>query len=286
MQKIKKIIKLMLFSVLFFAVTLSFSACAQVRTMTITNEDNTIDEIVSITINPAEVVGAGYNIDNLKNDISAKSQDEAHKMKQDLNTKIFQDLLLVNDSESIEILNSYKDGIDVIKSDWSNNSYAIGIRFKNIDVYRYYYNITENSKVEMQTEKHFFYDKLYYYSSTMYVKHNDLYDRMNLYYSVKYPTLVSSEDNQLLYSYRTTLRRQHSDADYITQSDGYYYHTWVVDKENLDEPIMLYYNVANPESWIIVSLCVTLSVTAVLLFIGIIISLTKKKTLKIKKEDD
>ena len=82
------------------------------------------------------------------------------------------------------------NGIEIIKSDWKDNTYVIGIRFKNIDVYKYYYGIKENTKVEMQTDEHFFYDKVYYYASTMYVKHHDLYDSINVYYSTKYFSLL------------------------------------------------------------------------------------------------
>ncbi len=277
MIKSKKLIKLIIVLLLLMFVTITFSACAQVRVMTITNDDNSIDELVTVTIVPEEIISAGYNVTDLKTNISEKSQAEAKDMKDKLNLKISLDLLTTNDKETIEILNSFKDGIEVVKSDWKDNTYAIGIRFKNIDVYRYYYGISENVKVETQVEEHFWYDKIYYYSSTMYVKHHDLYDAVNSYYSVKYPKLINSESNELLYSYKTDLRRQHSDADYITYEGGEYYHTWIVDPENVDKPIMLYYNVANPENYIIVGLCVSLGVTVILTIVAIILKYIKKE---------
>ena len=274
---IKNSIRTLLVLLMLFVIALTFSACAQVRVMTITNDDGAIDELVSIAIIPEEVLNAGYNLTELKLDIETKSKAQAQTMKDKLNNKIFKDLLLVNDEESIKVLNSFKDGISVVKSDWKDNTYAIGIRFKNIDVYKYYYGISENTNVEMQTEEHFFHNKVYYYASTMYVKHHDLYDSVNDYYSAHYSQLINSETNELLYTYKTDLRRQHSDADYITKQDGEYYHTWVVDPNNLEEPIMLYYNIANPENYIIVSICITLAVTIVLATIGIVLNLTKKK---------
>ena len=276
---------------LLMCVTLCFSACAQVRVMTVTNTDDTIDELVTVTILPEEVLSVGYNISDLKLDIETNSIAKAQDMADKLNEKIFADLLVVRDSESISTLNSFKDGISVIKSDWNNNTYAIGIRFKNIDIYKYYYGISENINVEMQTEEHFFYDKVYYYASTMYVKHHDLYTLVNNYYSSQYPGLIDSENNELLYTYKTNLRRQHSDADYITKQNGEYYHTWVVDKNNLDEPIMLYYNIANPENFVIVALGITAGITLVLFAIGFIIIKAKKKNMntkqsEIKKDDE
>ena len=278
---IKKSIQSLLVLLMLCVCALTFCSCAQVRVMTITNDDNTIDELVSITIVPEEVLNAGYNLTELKLDIETKSEAQATIMKDKLNDKIFKELLFVRDEESVKVLNSFKDGISVVKSEWKNNTYAIGIRFKNIDVYKYYYGISENTNVEMQTEEHFFYDKVYYYASTMYVKNHDLFDSVNSYYSAQYPQLINSETNELLYTYKTDLRRQHSDADFITKQDGEYYHTWVVDPNNLDEPIMLYYNIANPENYIIVSICITLGVTIILCFIAIILNLNKKK-----KEDN
>lgn len=279
-MKKNKIIKLLFSIVLFFIITISFSACAQVRVMTITNEDSSIDELVAVTIYPQSVIDAGYNVIELKRDIETKSSAQAQTMKDKLNNKITNDLFLVRDAESIAILNSYKDGISVIKSEWKDNTYAIGIRFKNLDIYRYYYNIKESINVEMQTEEHFFYDKLYYYANTMYVKHNDLYNSVKSYYSTAYPNLIESENNELLYSYKSDLRRQHSDADYITKHKGYYYHTWVVSPDNIEDTIMLYYNVPNPESFIIVALAITFGVTIILLGVGVL-----KFKLKNKKAD-
>ena len=282
-MKIKAINKSIILILLMFFITLTFSACSQVRVMTITNEDNSIDELVTVTLIPEEVVSFGYSVEELKLDIQTNSQTKAQDMADKLNQKIFADLLLTFDAETIATLNSFKDGISVVKSDWKNNTYTIGIRFKNIDVYKYYYNISDNIKTEMQTEKHFFYDKVYYYASTMYVKHHDLYNLVNNYYSTQYPELIESETNELLYTYKTDLRRQHSDADYVTKQNGEYFHTWVVDKNNLEEPIMLYYNVANPENFVLVALGVTAGVTIVLLVIGFLINKFKNKE---KKDDE
>lgn len=283
------LVKFLFVVMLFMFATITFSACAQVRVMTVTNEDNTIDELVSVSIDAQVIHNFGYNVEELKVDISSKSQAQAQNMVDKLNQKIFDDLFMVFDQETIETLNSYRNGISVIKSEWKSNTYAIGIRFKNIDVYRYYYGIKENVQPEIHTEKHFFYDKMYYYASTMYVKHHDLFDLVNNYYSTQYPELIETESNELLYTYKTELRRQHSDADFITKQDGEYYHTWVVDKNNLDEPIMLYYNVANPENFILVGLGLTVIVTIVLLVIGVLINKhnqSKNENVQIKKDDE
>lgn len=280
MKKTFKIIKklniLILFIMSLFCVTFIFSACAQVRVMTITNTDNTIDEFVTVTLDQKAVNESGYDFEDVKLDIKTTSTTAAESMVEKLNKKINVDMLLAN-NDTKKILTEFYDGVSVVSSEWNSNVFAIGIRFKNIDVYKYYYNIQENTKTEMKTEEHFFYDKVYYYGNTMYVKHHDLYDSVNDYYSSKYPTLINSDTNELLYTYKTELRRQHSDADYITKQDGEYYHTWVVNKDSISEPIMLYYNVANPESYIIIAIGVAVLSTATLLGIGALISFVKSK---------
>ena len=245
--------------------------------MTITNADNSIDELVSVSLIPEDVISAGYDLNELKLDIQNNSQAKAQEMVDKLNQKIFADLMLTTDNETIETLNGFKDGITVIKSDWQNNTYAIGIRFKNIDIYKYYYGIKDNTTIIMHTEEHFFYDKVYYYANTMYVKHHDLFNLVNNYYSTHYVGLIESESNELLYTYKTEARRQHSDADFITKQNGEYYHTWIVDKNNLDEPIMFYYNVANPENFILVGLGITVLSTVIMFSINSIVKKKKQK---------
>ena len=86
------ILKFVLVCLLLMIVTLTFSACAQVRVMTITNEDNTVDELVSVSIDPQIIHNSGYNVEELKLDISSKSQAQAQTMVDKLNQKIFDDL--------------------------------------------------------------------------------------------------------------------------------------------------------------------------------------------------
>lgn len=289
-MKIKVLNKSIIVVMLLLCVTLCFSACAQVRVMTITNVDDTIDELVTVTIDYDAVVSAGYDFNELKLDIETKSKAQAQTMVDKLNQKVQLDMLVVDD-KSKEILNTYYDGLSVVSSKWENNVYAIGVRFKNIDVYKYYYGITEQTKTEFQVEEHFFYNKLFYYASTMYVKHHNLYETVHEYYTNEYPNLIDSETNELLYTYKTDLRRQHSDADYITKQNGEYYHTWIVDPNNLDEPIMLYYNVANPESYILVAFGITAGITFILFGVGLVMNQIKKKKgvqaeIETKKDDE
>ena len=85
----------------------------------------------------------------------------------------------------------------------------------------------------------------------MYLKHYDLYQQIKEQLSLEMPELVAINDCELLYTYVTDSRREHSDADYVQKIGNKYYHTWIVeDAEN--DIIMIYYNVANSGIYIII----------------------------------
>ena len=259
-------------------ISVCFCACGQVNSSIISNADGSIQEVVNIELDTVKAINAGYlKIQQLKDEISIDAKQEALKIKENLNKKIQVDLLLTTDEKQIQVLNSYYNGIEAFENKWNNNEYTIRVVFKNIDVYKYYYDISDDSKVEMKEEKHFFYTKMYWYGNTMFLKHRELYNNLKLKYETLYPNLINHTDAILTYTYCADLRRQHSDADYIEKIDGKYYHTWIVDKNDVEQPIMFYYNVANTYNWILVALVITYVVTGILWTIVLINKNKKKK---------
>ncbi len=273
-----------IFCLMLLVVVFSLSACSSIRAMTVSNEDGTIDELVYVTLNREEIENAGYTIEDIKNRISTSSLNEAKQLAYNLNLKISYDIANTLDSETIKILNSFINGIDVVGNKWEDDTYVIGIRFKNVDVYRYYYGITNNTTIKTYSEKHFFYNKVYYYGLSMYVDYSDLYDKLNAYYSTYYPNLVNSENNELLYTYITDLRREHSDADFISKIDGKYYHTWIIDKNDLNHELVLYYNVANKANCMLVLVGIGILISGILFFIAYFINRKKNKKLEIQNK--
>lgn len=276
--QIKKLILIFMLIILAFC----FCGCASVNVLTITNLDGSIDEIISVKLDVEAILTEGYTLEEIKTDIYVDATNEINTMIATLNNKIEFDLTRTEDEETIDILNSYKNGMELICSNpiWQDNQITIGVRFKDVNVYKYYYNIVENSKIEYRIEEHFFYDKLYYYANTMYVSHGDLYNKLYLKYSLQYPGLINSETTELNYTFVTDSRRQHSDADYIINSNGNYYHTWVIEKGEINKPIMLYYNVANSGNWIILGIGISLTACLIMLSVGLIIAKIKRKKLK------
>ncbi len=273
MKKFSKLALLLLIFVSIFCL----SACSEVRVMMVTNDDGTIDEMVYISIDNEEVAKCGYDINTMKLDIRTYAIDEAEKFNTELNIKITADLLISTNPEVKKILNSYIDGIDPIISEWKNNTFMIGVRFKTEEIYRYFYNISDNIKLEPKIEESFWYNKVTYTAYTMYAKHSSLYNRINTRFTLKYKDIPLTESSKLMYTYVTDKRRQHSNADFITRDADKYYHTWIVDRDDTDMTIELYYNIANKDNWIVLAILSTAIISCVITIVGIIIYLIKNK---------
>ena len=277
MRNLRKILMICLLVV----VTISFCACSSVRTMTVTNADGTIDELVYISLDTQALIDAGYDnldIESMQTDITTTAMREASNIVDNFKQSI-DDLLAFNftmDFKTRTDLLNIRDGLEVVTSSWQDNTYVIGLRFNDINVYRYYYNITEEAEVQPTNEEHFLYTKVIYSGLNMYVNYSDLYLKLNQEFSAKYPEFIENE-NELLYTYVTESRREHSDADFVTRLDGNYYHTWLVDSENIAEPITLYYNIANRGNCILLCIGISILVCGVLLIIGLIVNKHKKK---------
>ena len=253
MKKFPK--KLIILSVLLFLIIPIFSACSQVGAMMLINSDGTVEEIVQVKLNQTKIEQAGYSYLELVNDVEQVANNQIDAMINRLNKKVDLDLLVLEDMESKETLTVYKNGIEkTVKKD--GDKIFISAKFKTVDVYKYYYNIKSSNQVERKIEKHFFYDKVYYHSNTSFLKHYELFNALKDYFSVKYPQIADMSENELLYTYKTDSRREHSDADYIKRDGLDYYHTWVVDADEVDRPIMFYYNIANSEVFILLGIVV------------------------------
>lgn len=277
MRNLRKILMICLLVV----VTISFCACSSVRTMTVTNTDGTIDELVYISLDTQAIIDAGYDnldIESMQTDITTTAMREASNIVDNFKQSI-DDLLAFNftmDFKTRTDLLNIRDGLEVVTSSWQDNTYVIGLRFSDINVYRYYYNITETTEIQPINEEHFLYTKVIYSGLNMYVNYSDLYLKLNQEFSAKYPEFIENE-NELLYTYVTESRREHSDADFITRLDRNYYHTWIVDGNNLGEEITLYYNIANRGNCILLCIGISILVCGVLLIIGLIVDKHKKK---------
>ena len=274
---IKSISKRILCILLLTMIAICFCACSTVTVSTVTNTDGTIDELVYISLDREEIMQAGSDFDTIKNDVVTLARIEASQIMYQYNHTLNDRLVNAPNQETYEVLMGYMNGVQVVGDSWSNDIYCIGIRFKNIDVYRYHYNISAKVEVKTEVEEHFLYNRVSYQAYTMYANYNDLYTRLLPHFSGEEYSAFELNDTEFIYTYITDSRRQHSNADYVRKVNGEYYHSWIVD--NNYEVITFYYNIANKTNWIICALGATCLVGVILgVVIFIINKLKKKKT--------
>lgn len=264
------VFKKVLLVILLFVIAFTFSACSSVRSMTVENSNGTIDEIVSVTLDRNEILNKGYNsadIILMKKDITEKAEEKANQ-------------LILAFRYRIKALPFADVGLDVVKSKWENDTFVIGLRFDSLSIYQLYYGIEPNQPSDaIKTEK-FLYTKHEYIRNTKFFAYRSLYNELKTYFSEQYPKCVNNDSNELLYTYISDTSRLKSDADYVTKENGKFYHTWVVDADNLDSTISMYYRIANRGNWLILCVITTLMFSCLLLLIALIVTLYKKNRRK------
>lgn len=262
--------------------TFCLSACSSINATTQINDDGTIDEYVVVNIDDNDLINQGYSssqILSLKTDVQDIGKNASKKLCNEFNSRVQTAILLATTQDEIDELKSYLNGVTALKGN-SANALVFGIRFKNASVYRYYYNIFTYQAPNYKYEKHFLYTKVYYYGLTMYADYTSLYNSIKAELSAQYPEIVANNKAQLSYTYETDMRREHSDADYITSKNGKYYHTWIVDNDDFEKPVMIYYNIANSGNCILICIGITIVLCGVLLMIALIIEKCKGKKSK------
>lgn len=260
-------------------IIVAFCGCGQVKAVIRENLDGTIDEYVYVYLDEEQMKIDGMSESEiliLKQDIKTKSSQICDNYIAMFNAKI-ETAKESATPETIETLNEFKSGLKKVQTDWVGSSILVGLTYENIDVYKFFYNITSSSSNEPNVEEHFFYNKYIYESKTLFYKHSGLYDEMVVHFST-YANL-NLEGGDLIYTYVSSSKREHSNADEIKEIDGLYYHSWNVEDKNQD--VVFYYNVANPEAWIITALLITGVVAVVLLTVAICVETKKIKRDKI-----
>lgn len=248
-------------------VAMCFCACAEVRTMTVTNKDGTIDEIVYISLDAAAVAANGQDLLLVQKQVEQGCQEVCKQIVEEFNTRA-----LLNPGKQI-LLNA----ITPFSTQWEDATYSVRLRFENQSAYDFYYNRTEASAVEPQTEHHFLYDKIIYTGYTSFAQTNSLFGRLNTYFNINYGDVVDLSGGKLKYTIIAENRREHSNANYVNKVDGKYYHTWELSMQETNKQISLYYNLANRGNCILVCVGCALGVCAVLLLVGFILTKFGKK---------
>lgn len=261
---------LLLMFVCILAVMLS--GCAEFRTMTVTNSDGSIDQLIYVSLDRQKIEQSEYTMIEIKAEVQQTAKTELSKIILNMKNKAQNDIMLTTDLETIEILQNYISSLVIVGDKWEQDTYVIGLRYGDQDSYKYFNNITTQSSKPV-IEKHFFYNKVIMQGYSMYASKGQAINELQTTMNIKYPNLINSE-NQYLYTYTSELRRLHSNADFITKHDNLYYHTWKI--TSTDQVITLYYNVANSYNFIFVGIGISVGISVVLSIITIFINKRKR----------
>ena len=255
-------------------VALCLSACGSVTGFVTTNENGEIFEIAIIELDANQVMSAGYNLEEVKNTIYLKATDEVQKLVQDYNFKKASTIITFGLPIITENDQNNEEDVCAVVENWTDNTLKIGLKFANEGVYKFFYDIPESATNQAKTESHFLYTKLSYNLSSIYNRNPTLYTRLYNYFNALYPQLITNTNGELFYTRTSKLHREHSNADYIIESNVLYYHTWKLDPTNPFQNIEIYYNIANQTNWIII--CVGISVATTFILITIFVVRNKK----------
>ena len=270
MSKYKNFCLKIICCLLMLIVAICFCACAQVNASTIFNDDGSIDELATITLDRQKFIDAGYDYNNyleLQEYIASTASEKVNEIISNFNAKVMLDIK--NQANWRKLSKTKNTGV------WVGDSFKIGLHFEDYRAYKFYYGITDETSSEPTIEKHFFYDKVISKGYTMYASYNSLYQQLynefHDYFSVFCPELLN-EKCELTYTYILDYRRE--------KIGGKYYHTWKLAEGETDKVITIYYNLANRSHCILACILIGLAVCAILLLIGFAITKVKAKKKK------
>ena len=273
MAKIRNTSLKIMFVVVLFLVTICFSACAEIRSLTVTNKDGSIEEIVYISLDAKQVTQANQDILQLQTQIKTDCQNVA--------TIIMAKFL---DRIEVEQAEKYAASFDVLLSkNWVHDCFSIRLKFKNQDVYDYYYEIDEQNTIEPIKEHHFLFDKIKYCKEIGYANfaENSLVGQLKEYFAANYDKeILDFSTCKFIYSVEAESSREHSNADFVSKVNGKFYHSWQLDLDGQTRPLVLYYNLANRGNCVLLCVLIGLGVSVILLVVGVVAAKINKMKLK------
>lgn len=279
MKKNEPILRSLALSCMLILICMLFVSCASVNFTTYYNDDGTINEYIHLTLSEEELSAHGYSPDLTRTKIQTSSNSVALKLINDYEQKLLQSY--EKNEISLEQYSHFSGAVLKVEQEWQNNTYIIGLQFKDTQTYRKYYQLlnnlpdTTNSTKPIKKEKKF-YTKTYYYGTVGYNDYN-LFNEVYREYSLMFSNMPN-EKATLYYSYVMDGKRYHSNADSVSiDSNGKYIHTWEVQPDDLEKQIYFYTIKANRGAWLITCLAIGLGICLILCLIGILKSRQCKK---------
>lgn len=259
----------------FLMLTCTLSSCGS--SLSTTNNIHTspyIEEYVVVTLDRDNAEALGFNVANAKLDIYQQIISIARRLQTNFNSKLLNHLNSGVNGDTKEYLLNMENGVSILTSNWIDNKLKVGLSFKNMDSYNYFYNINNSLNSSRTLENKLFYYKVTEQLETNYYLNHKFLDNVKENIALINYTLITDTTSEIYYTYVTDKSRIHTDANLVETGYGYNYHTWQITENN--QSISLFYNVANSGVWIMTCVGISLILTFILTIVAIIINHNKQ----------
>lgn len=257
-------------------VCIFFTGCAQIDFSTYHNDDGSVIEQVSITINEQELADHGYNV-----------LAEEQKILVDVNARLNQLILgyqsylqglYTHNQLTAENYASLYSGVKAdMSTEWASGNLIAQLIYASQTDYQFFYIYLHGGMVETGTQevvKKTFYVKTIYTGTANYGDFA-LYNEVYSVYANSTFARFDPDATTLYYNYAVSSKRIHSDADNIRlDNNGNYIHRWKIDKDEPSKVIHLYTIQARPSYWIVLCIGISLGVCVIA---AIIFAINKPK---------
>ena len=276
------------FLVLAVLVCFVLTGCAKID-YTYLNNGNKITQVFSVELDSELLTENGINPLDVKTIINEKIYK--HFQTYEASLKSSANELMVNGKISVALANKIKEEAVVVEGPiWLNNVVSVQVTFKSVSdevqtinyqniYYLYYehdlYPTIQESKIETE-------GLLRKLSETDYsIFNSNIAEeyRESVSTALTESGITLESEPQYSYTYGTTYRRVHSDADDVSYDGEYYLHCWNLD--SADEQITLYRLYSNQWIWYVIAIAAALITVAVL---SVINAIKKKKAKKVEVE--
>lgn len=270
MKKIFLIFSLMVLSLFLF------SGCAEVTFEVKTDSSGAISQTLVVTPDYELLDKNGYSKDTVNERVITifnnivKSQED--------NFKAY-NIFTLPLSQKTEILERVKHSYNI-----ENDKIILNTSFSNYSDYIYYYCMVEEALTNTEkVTKNAFYYLSETRSKTIFssLENSNMLSYIKQMFSYKKECPFNLKDLNYNYVYTTTDSKQRSNADEIVYNDGFYYHKWKINGNNLYKEIHFYkYTNIIAVNWYYLALLLSFVLFVILIIINEILQFTKQKQKK------
>jgi len=155
--------------------------------------------------------------------------------------------------------------------------YEFCVKYKDVNLYKYYYNEKGEESHTVDLSGNFFYNKIRIVGDETSLTHREFSEKCEVGLKLYFYNIIKEYKDYMVFNLHASKRRLKSNSDFQEKiSTGNYLHTWIIG-ENAEDEVQYYYNIANRQNWIMLSIGVTLVIGVILFVISINIKENNKQ---------